>query len=51
MPVGMTMAEYCSRVGITTRTGYAWAKDGRIPVKRYGKIIRVLPDALDGFEE
>jgi excisionase family DNA binding protein len=51
MPVGMTMTEYCTRVGITTRTGYQWARDGKIPVKRYGETIRVLTEALEGFKE
>jgi predicted site-specific integrase-resolvase len=47
----MTMAEYCAHIGISIRTGYQWAKDGKIPVRCYGKNIRVLPDALHGFEE
>jgi excisionase family DNA binding protein len=51
MPVGMSMAEYCARVGITTRTGYQWARDGKIPVRRYGKTIRVMTEALEGFKE
>jgi Helix-turn-helix domain len=50
VPVGMSMQDFCARVGISTKTGYTWCRDGKIPVKRYGKLIRVLPDALEGFE-
>lgn len=50
-PSDMTMAEFCRRIHVSTRTGYEWARQGKIPIRRYGRTIRVLQSALDGFKE
>jgi excisionase family DNA binding protein len=47
----MTVAEYAAQVRVSTRTVYEWVRDGKIPVRRFGKTIRVLASALDGFED
>lgn len=45
-----TVPEFAKRVRVSTRTVYEWVRDGKIPVRRYGRTIRIRPEALNGFE-
>jgi excisionase family DNA binding protein len=47
---GMTVHEFAEQARVSTRTVYEWAREGKIPVRRYGRTIRVRPEALEGFE-
>lgn len=46
-----TVLEYAELVRVSERTVYRWAKDGKIPTRKYGRTIRIRPAALDGFED
>jgi len=45
-----TVPEFAARARVSTRTVYEWAREGKIPIRRYGRTIRIRPEALDGFE-
>lgn len=47
----LTVPEFAAQVRVSTRTAYEWCRQGKIPTRRFGKTIRVLATALDGFDE
>jgi len=47
----MTLKEVASKLRVSRGTPYALVASGQIPSIRIGRLIRVTPQALDGFIE
>lgn len=47
----LTVTEYARQARVSERTVYEWVRAGKIPIRRYGRTIRIRPEALDGFED
>jgi excisionase family DNA binding protein len=47
----LTVPEYAKQARVSTRTVYEWVREGKIPVRRYGRTIRIRPEALEGFAD
>jgi len=45
-----TVPEFAELARVSTRTVYEWAREGKIPTRRYGRTIRIRPEALEGFQ-
>ncbi len=50
MTSDLTVAEYAELLRVSERTVYTWVREGKIPVRRYGRTIRIRPEAVEGFE-
>lgn len=46
----LTVTEYAKKARVSERTVYTWVRENKIPVRRYGRTIRILPEALNGFD-
>ena len=47
----LSTAEAAKRLGITPRTLYRFIDQGDIPAYRFGRVIRLKQDEVDGFIE
>ncbi|MEY2419964.1 MAG: hypothetical protein QOI95_31 [Acidimicrobiaceae bacterium] len=47
----LSTAEAAKRLGITPRTLYRFIDQGDIPAYRFGRVIRLKADEVDGFIE
>jgi excisionase family DNA binding protein len=47
----LSTAEAAKRLGITPRTLYRFIDQGDIPAYRFGRVIRLKEDEVDGFIE
>ena len=45
----LTIPEVSDQTGIPVQTLYGLAREGVIPTVRFGRLIRVSPEALDEF--
>jgi excisionase family DNA binding protein len=45
----LTMPQVAKRLGVPESEAYALARQGRLPVVRIGKYVRMRPADLDGF--
>jgi excisionase family DNA binding protein len=47
----LTIPQTADRLGISRRTAWAWASEGRLPVTRIGRCVRVPEHALEEMIE
>ena len=47
----MGTAEAARRMGITARTLYKFIDEGQVPAYKFGRVIRLKEDEVDGFIE
>jgi excisionase family DNA binding protein len=47
----LSTAEAAHRLGITPRTLYRFIDEGQVPGYRFGRVIRLKADEVDGFIE
>ena len=47
----LSTGEAARRLGITPRTLYRFIDDGKVPAYRFGRVIRLKQDEVDGFIE
>lgn len=48
-PIWLSTKEAARRVGITPRTLYRLIDEGQIPAYKFGRVIRLKTDEVDGF--
>lgn len=47
----LSTAESARRLGITPRTLYRFIDEGQLPAYRFGRVIRLKEDEVEGFIE
>lgn len=47
LPQLLSVKEYAAWYGVTTRTVYQWVATGAVPVRRVGRVVRILIDDED----
>jgi excisionase family DNA binding protein len=47
----LSTAEAARKLGITPRTLYRFIDEGQLPAYRFGRVIRLKEDEVDGFIE
>lgn len=50
-PEWVPITAFSELFGVSTRTAYQWARDGKLPSIRFGRTIRVDISALNGFKD
>lgn len=50
LPELLTVKEYAAWYRVTERTVYKWVADGAVPVRRVGRLVRILSDDPDETE-
>lgn len=45
----LSTAEAARRLGVTPRTLYRFIDEGQLPAYRFGRVIRLKEDEVDGF--
>lgn len=48
-PVWLSTKETARRLGITPRTLYRLIDEGQLPAYKFGRVIRLRADEVDGF--